>query len=118
MLANNRSSTFYVDLDVAGDGQKERMTLAYACQIFHKRYHTAYKRITELGWSAEEAMGLERHQRPERLLRPTDIQVTLPDGRVVTLRQAAKEYGIRYHTVWARLKVYGWPIEKSLGIAA
>lgn len=35
-------------------------------------------------------------------------------GEILTLSQWAERYEIKFQTLWARIKVYGWPVERAL----
>lgn len=50
-------------------------------------------------WSTAKEQGNNRR---------TNVMVMLPDGRSMTLTQAAEEYGVPRNTVYARIR-YGWP---------
>lgn len=45
--------------------------------------------------------------------RPTAILVDI-DGEMMPLKRACESLGLQYHTIYARIKYYGWPIKKAL----
>lgn len=96
--ANNTRKTRYVTID----GQRQRAN-AIAEQNGIDPFSVS-RRIHALGWTVEQAIGLENHH--------PDSAITI-NGETMAMAQWAKKLGITRQAVDERIK-HGWSIEKAL----
>jgi len=64
------------------------------------------------GWSPEEALEIEEREKP--FTDPQAKQVTVQGKTFRSIKKATEHYGLRYHSVWQRMKVSGWTLEEAL----
>lgn len=91
---NNRRNTVFVDFN--GD----KIPLSLACEKLKVDRNLVFSRIKNIGMTFEEA-----------------INAKIPKGTnhyKPINKDSVKEHGLKYKTVWMRINVYGWDVEKAL----
>lgn len=85
----------------------QRMILADAIRLSGLAPKLAENRLRR-GWPLEKALATEADAYDQDRMIFVEV-----DGKKMNLKAAAKAAGIKYHTVYARVRA-GWPIEKAL----
>lgn len=73
--------------------------------------HSFNQRIRKLGWTPEQAAGLDPEKR-------YGVEIELNGTKYDSIRQACSELGKSYKTIFARINAHGWTIEQAFDLKA